>query len=117
MGFNKENYKRIREEYDNKYKLAREAATARREELHARFPELVEIDAAIAKTGPAVFAAAMGGKKGLAERIAEIKKENIALREARAKFLLENGYPADYTEVKYECEKCSDSGFVDGKMC
>lgn len=117
MGFNRENYKRIREEYENKFKLAREASNARRAELHARFPELVEIDAAIAKTGPAVFAAAMGGKKGLDERIAEIKKENLALREARAKFLLANGYPADYTEVRYECEKCSDSGFVDGRMC
>ncbi len=117
MAFNKENYRRIREEYNSKYLEAREAAEARRAELHARFPELADIDAAIAKTGPAVFAAAMKGKNGLDARLAEIKAENKALRDARAKFLTANGYSADYTEVKYECDKCSDSGFVDGKMC
>lgn len=117
MAFNKENYKRIRQEYNNKYMKAREAAEARRAEIHARFPELADIDAAIAGTGPAVFAAAMKGKSGLEERLAEIRRENEALRGARANFLAAHGYPADYTEVKYECEKCSDSGFVDGKMC
>ena len=27
------------------------------------------------------------------------------------------GYPEDYTEVKYSCPHCSDTGFVDVKMC
>ena len=117
MAFNKENYKRIREEYNNKYLTARNAAEARRAELHERFPELADIDRAIARTGPAVFAATMKGKEGLEERLAAIRAENEALRDARANFLVANGYPADYTDVKYECEKCSDSGFVDGKMC
>ena len=36
----------------------------------------------------------------------ELKKRNAALRSERAALLEENGYPADYTEVKYQCEKC-----------
>ena len=35
----------------------------------------------------------------------------------RAELLLANGYPADYSDVKYECTKCGDTGFVDNKMC
>jgi DNA replication protein DnaC len=27
------------------------------------------------------------------------------------------GYPEDYTDVHYECEKCGDTGYVDTKMC
>ncbi len=117
MAFNKDNYKRIREEYNNKYEIARSSANARKGELYEKFPEIREIDAALAKTGPAIFAAAMKGKSGLEERLAEIRRENESLREARAKFLVAHGYSADYTEVRYECEKCSDSGFVDGVMC
>ena len=117
MAFNKENYKRIREDYNNKYIKARETAEAKKNELHTLFPELAEIDRAIARTGPAVFAAAMKGKNGLEERLAAIRAENEALRDARAKFLVAKGYPADYTDVKYECTKCNDSGFVDGVMC
>lgn len=117
MAFNRENYNRIREEYENKYQLARDAANAKKAELHEKFPELADIDEALSRTGPAVFAAAMKGKNDLDERIAKIRSENKALREKRAKFLVEHGYPADYTDVKYECEKCGDSGFVDGRMC
>lgn len=117
MAFNRDNYSRIREEYENKYQLARDAANAKKAELHEKYPELAKIDAALSSTGPAVFAAAMKGRDRLDERIAEIKSENVKLRKARTDFLIAHGYPADYTDVKYECEKCCDSGFVDGKMC
>ena len=39
------------------------------------------------------------------------------LLEARAQLLCANGYPADYSDVHYECNECSDTGFVNGKMC
>lgn len=117
MPYNKENYSRIREQYETKYKIAEDQAAQRKEELHARFPELAEIDAALSKTGLAVFKASMEGKDGLAERIAKIREENAALRSARAEFLRMHGFPEDYTDVKYECEACGDSGFIDGKMC
>ena len=37
MGYNRENYKRIRDEYQNKNLRAREDAERRADELHARF--------------------------------------------------------------------------------
>ena len=40
MGFNRENYKRIKEEYDGKYLRAQEAANLRRAEVHAALPEI-----------------------------------------------------------------------------
>mgnify|MGYP002513151799 CR=1 FL=1 len=44
MGFNRENYARIKEEYSGKYLRAQEAARLRRAEIHARIPEIAKID-------------------------------------------------------------------------
>ena len=40
----------------------------------------------------------------------------VACRE-RADLLRKNGYPADYTEPRYECDKCHDTGYVGIHMC
>ena len=44
MSYNKQNYRRIREEYSTKYLKDREAADLRREEVHAAIPETEELD-------------------------------------------------------------------------
>ncbi len=117
MGYNSENYRRIRAEYDVKYNRAREEADRRRAELHAAIPELCEIDASLGKTGLRLMGAIVGSKSDTAARVAEIREENLRLQAEREKLLLSHGYPADYSDVRYECELCSDSGFVEGKMC
>ena len=40
MGYNQENFRRIREEYSRKYLQVQEAASQRREEIHAILPEI-----------------------------------------------------------------------------
>ena len=40
MGFNRENYRRIKREYDGKNVRAKEEAQRRAEELHSRYPEI-----------------------------------------------------------------------------
>ncbi len=117
MAYNKENYVRIREEYAKKNLLAKEAAEGRLRELHMIYPELEKIDRVLSETGFNILRAAMQGKEGLDERIAALKEENLSLREARAAYLESIGYPADYTAVKYECNTCSDTGFIGTKMC
>ena len=44
MGYNKDNYKRIRTEYETKTFRAQEEADARRAELYGAIPELKELD-------------------------------------------------------------------------
>jgi DNA replication protein DnaC len=51
------------------------------------------------------------------ETVAEIRADVEELSRRRAELLEANGYPADYTDPRYECEKCQDSGYVDGRMC
>ena len=117
MGYNRENYKRIRDEYQNKNLRAREDAERRADELHARFPDIAEIDRILADTGMRIFGEAMKGRENLDERIASLRAQNLELRKTRAELLMSRGYPADYSSVKYECRDCMDTGFIGTKMC
>lgn len=118
MAYNKDIYKEIREEYNTKYLRAREEASLRREEVAKAVPEIGELDRKLSAVGLEIMNAAMrmSGEE-LEARIAELRRENQLMQAEKQILLVSHGYPADYTEVKYECPTCGDSGFVDCKMC
>jgi DNA replication protein DnaC len=109
-------YARIREEYATKYLKAREEADLRRSEVHLAIPEVAEIDRALGRTGLSLMEASMQGED-VQTRIAAVRRTNEELRRVRSELLTAHGYPADYTEIRYECPLCGDTGFVDTKMC
>lgn len=116
MGYNQENYRRIREEYSRKYLQVQEAASKRREEIHAILPEIKEIDSLLSDMGLRIMQAALTNDNYEAA-VSQIEAESVALEQKRAEILVKNGFPADYTAPQYECEACGDTGYVDYKMC
>ncbi len=116
MGFNRDDFVRVREEYSKKYLKAQEAAEARRADVYIKIPELKALDNILATTAARIMEAVCSDSDPQA-KIAEIRRENEVLLAERAKVLEAFGYPADYTDVHYECEKCGDTGYVDTKMC
>ncbi len=116
MGYNREDYVRIKAEFSQKYILARERATARRTELHGRFPRVFEIDKLLSRTGMDIMGVIASGRNTDAQ-IAAIKERNEKLLEERGRVLREGGYPEDYSDIKYDCEKCGDTGYVGTVMC
>ncbi len=116
MPYNRTVLARLRREYETKYLLAHDEADARRAEIHTAIPEIAEIDRELRLTGLSIMAAAMEAKD-VDARIAEVRKQNAELRARRATLLIAAGYPADYTNPRYSCSLCADSGYVDGKMC
>lgn len=117
MGYNKENYAKIRQIYQDKSRLASEAAERRCAELYANHPELRKIDSALSETGVRILQESAKGREGLEERIAALRDNNMELQAARRAYLESVGYPADYTDVKYECDRCRDTGFDGVGMC
>lgn len=117
MGYNRDNFRRIKEEYENKYLIARAEAEQRRAELHSRFPEVAEFDAAMRDIGVELLKTAVGGGADAQTRLAELRAQNETLLAARGDFLTAHGYPADYSEVHYACPRCGDTGYVDTRMC
>ena len=118
MGYHPENLRKLREEYQNKHIRAISDAKERGQAVRAAIPGIAELDSKLAKTGFAVFRASLTYKDGeLADELERLKQENDAIRDARAKLLTDNGYPADYTRPHYECEKCEDTGAIGFQYC
>ena len=116
MGYNSSIYKKVYDEYSQKYLVARERADIRAQEVRRAIPEIAKIDRELSLTGLEIFSASLSGGN-TSSKIAQIREKNEALQRRRAELLLANGYPSDYSDVKYDCSKCGDTGFVDNKMC
>ena len=117
MGYNRDDLIRIKGEYREKYQRARQSADMRAEEIYLIIPRVREIDRALSRTAMEIMSAVTSGKESADEALTRVKAKNLTLMEERGKLLKAAGYPEDYTDVKYECEKCGDTGYVDEKMC
>jgi len=116
MGYNKENFKRIRAEYETKALLAQRAADGRREEVHQQIPQLRELDQKLSSFGLRIMKLAMEGGN-TEEAIAALREEDQRILAERRQLLADHGYPEDYCKPHYECTNCNDSGYVGIQMC
>lgn len=120
MGYNPNNYRRIRQEYETKYLDAREAAETRRAEVHAALPEVAEIDRKMNGLGLELMRISFSGEENGSDsegRVAALRAANEQYQRKRRVLLAAAGYPPDYTEIKYACPDCADTGFIDCRMC
>ena len=117
MAYRKENLSKVKQQYTEKRAKALGLAKARLDEMHRSYPELREIDAALAETGIKLVEAISMGSVGITERVAAIRHDNEKLQQDRAELLLFYGYPANYTDVQYACALCEDTGYAGQKMC
>lgn len=117
MGYNPENYIRVTAEFERKAESAVNDAKQRTEAAELIIPGLREVNQELSSTGFAIMSAIMNNPEKLNEKLAEIEKRNNELLEKKHALLTAAGYPKDFTDVHYECEKCGDTGYADGKMC
>ena len=108
-----ENYHKVKEEIENRRREALALADVRAERLRAESDEIADIDKELSSTGLLIFKTACAGGD-----ITPIKERNQKLNRKRRELIKKLGYPEDYTEVKYSCPICSDTGYIGGaKMC
>lgn len=96
----------------------RNAAVAENErrhaEVYAQVPTLRELDRRIA----ALMSEAVNhALSGAGRSMDELRRESLDLQAERAERLVENGWPIDYLDGAWQCPKCRDSGFVEGRIC
>lgn len=89
---------------------AEHTALVRKVEVTAKVPKLAEYDEILSSAGLSV-AKAIGMGADIEEHIKQISEINLSVQAKVRKLLKENGYPEDYLEIKYTCQKCSDTGF------
>lgn len=117
MGYSKRNVTAVYEEFEARRNENKALQEDRLLTVYSLCPEIRDIDKELSKTGLAIFGATMQGKEGLEERLSALRQRNEELQKKRASLLCDLGFNATYTDLKYDCPLCQDTGYKEAKMC
>ncbi len=109
--------RRIMDKYDEERAYARISREKRVEKINSDFPELKQIDDEINNLGLRNIKNILENALKSDEFNADFEKKLNELKEKKAKIIKENNIDPDYDEVKYNCEKCFDTGYIDTEKC
>lgn len=106
----------LNEYFDHIRTEAEEDAAKRKAEIYEKLPAVKDIDAKIAKIGTSMsMLLTTRGDRGESKKLGE---EIERLNAERAILLAENNYAVDYTDIRYKCSICKDTGITDlGTRC
>lgn len=100
----------LKREYQYKRIRASRSLDERQRCLYEKYPELEKIDKDIFNAGLKYNRMILNAKEH--QGALESLKENIEIQKAKKMKILEkNNYSPDYLELKYDCQKCKDTGF------
>ncbi len=116
MAYSKENLKHVSELLASRRSAAISEHEKRRVEFASVCPQILDIEQSLAATGSRIMAAALSHEL-TDELLSEIRRENEQLRRKRSILLATHNLPTDWLDIKYTCEKCSDTGYVGIDMC
>lgn len=98
-------------------RLAAKAEQERRtEQIRREIPETAELNRHLQGACLSLLRAG-GGGESTAERIRKIEQRCSDAEKMMRQILVSRGYPEDYLALHYTCQKCSDTGFVNGYPC
>ncbi|MCQ2554507.1 MAG: DnaD domain protein [Clostridia bacterium] len=97
--------KTVTEYYQYLRDQAEEKAKERKEEVYTKVPELKEIDKNINEIQREITMKVLRRVD-----VSGLKKNVLDLEASRALLLTENGFPMDYTNIRYLCSRCRDTG-------
>lgn len=106
----------VMQDFENKRNRARAICDDRLLEIHTAIPETIEIDRKNEMLSLNILSSVMSGED-VDKVIKRVRTENAELRKKRDSLLEKAGFPKDYTDIHYECEKCGDTGFVGSEKC
>ena len=107
-------YQQLLREYDSRQLKAVRECRERVKKIEAEIPEIVSIDSRIAELSVDMAVMRIRGAEFDRESL-EAEKKALALR--RTELLKQAGYSEQDLQPRYQCEKCKDTGFVDGQEC
>ena len=88
----------------------------RYQEVNTAIPPIAEINAQLAQTSVQILDIVREGSN-VQERIEALQRENQEAQRLTAQLLTSYGFPADYLDMHYTCEKCQDTGYANGTYC
>lgn len=116
MGYGKKIYMEAVAELEQRKRTAENTAQQNREEFYSRCPHARDIKAAIATNASCAAKAVLHGGD-VREEIKNLRDRADRFNNEYENLLKQYGFAAADITPKYFCEKCSDTGFKDGRMC
>lgn len=104
-------------ELERRRSMAHASFEQRSGEIEKNAPEIARINEKLINTSVSLAKAYIQNPKSFPDAIEKIRIENLEGQEKIRKLLNAFNYPEDYLDTKYICEKCCDTGFVDGYRC
>ena len=102
--------------YDYLREEAQAAADKRKAEVYEAVPRISELDEELKALGSKLSRGVLTGMSR--QHMDETRRLMKLLEEERAVLLTENNFTVDYTDIKYSCDKCSDTGIDEkGNRC
>ncbi|HOZ55280.1 MAG TPA: ATP-binding protein [Clostridia bacterium] len=104
-------YKKLLNEYEKKRKQKVLEMEDRKNRIYSEIPELACIDSEINKL-------AISSAKSLLEKndsniLNNLNEKISKLKKDKTNVLLKNNYPETYLNIKYDCDKCNDTGYIE----
>lgn len=109
MSLTNSQYNELMRTYDLKQLKAHNDSRIRLEEIYEKLPEYRRLDESIASLSVKTSKMLIKGEKTDLE---DIYREIDSISDKKRRLLLEAGFPEDYTEPRFECSDCKDTGYL-----
>ena len=115
-------YKEILSDVLREYEKKRDRATndqrLRIKQVYDKIPGVKKIDDKITETGLVISKSIIKNPDNYKEEVEKAKKKLESLKMEKAYLLTESNIPLDFLDIKYECPKCEDTGYLsNGDKC
>lgn len=110
--------KEITLEYDRLRTNEEKKQIIRKRQVYEKVPAIKKIDEEIFKVGLDMSKSIIGNPSNAENNAKKAKEQIEKLRMEKAYLMTESNIPLDYMDLKYNCEKCKDKGYLDsGDQC
>lgn len=107
-------YDAIMRSYEEKQRTARHRLDQNTETVYKKIPAYEDLERQVASVSIEQGRRLLGGDE---TALQELKLKLKELSDRKASLLQENGFPADFLTLKFECDKCHDTGYIANQKC
>lgn len=93
------------------------ALKTRKNEIKALHPHILDMDQEIGRLSLSLSVNILKSHDDATPMVLDLKNKIMDLRAKKYELLVQNGYPQDYLNIHYNCNKCKDTGYIETSQC
>ncbi|GKX30552.1 DNA replication protein DnaC [Vallitalea longa] len=117
MDLKRSQYKLIMQNYEKKQLNIKHEINKKKTEIYKRIPLIKVLDDEIASNSVNTTYYIIEHPDEAKEKLEQLQESNFMLSGKKIRLLLDNGYPEDYLQPKYDCNLCKDTGYIGNEKC